>query len=65
MHTWRLIAQEGATILNGFDTHFHAMTTDPAYEQTDRRRLRTGLFVTGMANSEPAARRTQRLLCAT
>src|SRR5262249_40487696 len=24
--TLRLIAQEGATILNGFDTHFHALT---------------------------------------
>jgi fatty-acyl-CoA synthase len=62
---WRLIAQEGATILNGFDTHFHALTTHPACAQTDRRRLRTGLFATGMASSEPAARRTQRLLCPT
>ena len=62
---WRLIAQEGATILNGFDTHFHALTTHPAGAQTDRSRLRTGLFATGMASSEPAARRTQRLLCPT
>jgi fatty-acyl-CoA synthase len=62
---WRLIAQEGATILNGFDTHFHALTTHPACAQTDRSRLRTGLFATGMASSEPAARRTQRLLCPT
>jgi fatty-acyl-CoA synthase len=61
----RLIAQEGGTILNGFDTHFHALTTHPACEQTDRSRLRTGLFATGMASSEPAARRTQRLLCPT
>jgi fatty-acyl-CoA synthase len=60
-----LIAQEGATILNGFDTHFHALTTHPDCEQTDRSRLRTGLFATGMASSEPAARRTQRLLCPT
>src|SRR5439155_13846652 len=59
---WRLIAQEGATILNGFDTHFHALMTHPACAQTDRSRLRTGLFATGMASSEPAARRTQRLL---
>jgi fatty-acyl-CoA synthase len=61
----RLIAQEGATILNGFDTHFHALTTHPACEQTDRSSLRTGLFATGMASSEPAARRTQHLLCPT
>jgi len=52
-----LIAQEGGTILNGFDTHFHALTTHPDCEQTDRSRLRTGLFATGMASSEPAARR--------
>jgi fatty-acyl-CoA synthase len=58
----RLIAQEGATILNGFDTHFHALTTHPDCAKLDRRRLRTGLFATGMASSEPAARRTQRLL---
>jgi fatty-acyl-CoA synthase len=58
----RLIAQEGATILNGFDTHFHALTTHPACATLDRRRLRTGLFATGMASSEPAARQTQRLL---
>jgi acyl-coenzyme A synthetase/AMP-(fatty) acid ligase len=60
-----LIAQEGGTILNGFDTHFHALTTHPDCEQTDRSSLRTGLFATGMASSEPAARRTQRLLCPT
>ena len=61
----RLIAQERATILNGFDTHFHALTTHPDCAQTDRSSLRTGLFATGMASSEPAARRTQRLLCPT
>jgi fatty-acyl-CoA synthase len=60
-----LIAQEGGTILNGFDTHFHALTTHPACEQMDRSRLRTGLFATGMASSEPAARRTQQRLCPT
>jgi fatty-acyl-CoA synthase len=58
----RLMAQEGATILNGFDTHFHALTTHPDCATLDRRRLRTGLFATGMASSEPAARQTQRLL---
>jgi fatty-acyl-CoA synthase len=58
----RLIAQEGATILNGFDTHFHALTTHPDCATIDRRRLRTGLFATGMASSELAARRTQQLL---
>lgn len=61
----RLIAQEGATILNGFDTHFHALTVHPDCATTDRRSLRTGLFATGMASSELAARRAQELLCPT
>jgi fatty-acyl-CoA synthase len=51
----RLISQEGATILNGFDTHFHALTTRPDCAKTDRSSLRTGLFATGMASSEPAS----------
>lgn len=61
----RLIQQERATIINGFDTHFHALTTHPDCEKTDHSSLRTGLFATGMASSEPAARRAQRLLCPT
>jgi len=61
----RLIEQEGATIINGFDTHFHALTLHPDCAMTNRSSLRTGLFATGMASSEPAARRTQRLLCPT
>lgn len=61
----RLIAAERATVLNGFDTHFHALTTHPDCLTTDRSSLRTGLFATGMASSEPAARRTQQLLCPT
>lgn len=61
----RLIEQEGATIINGFDTHFHALTMHPDCATTNRSSLRTGLFATGMASSEPAARRTQRLLCPT
>src|SRR5207245_5184825 len=43
----RLIAQEGATILNGFDTHFHALTTPPDCAKVDRGRLRTGFFALG------------------
>ena len=61
----RLIEQEGATIINGFDTHCHALTLHPDCATTNRSSLRTGLFATGMASSEPAARRTQRLLCPT
>jgi fatty-acyl-CoA synthase len=61
----RLIEQERITILDGFDTHFHELTTHPECENTDRSSLRTALFAAGMASTEPAARRAQQLLCRT
>ena len=64
-HILHLMAQEGATIIDGFDTNFHALTMHPDCATTNRSSLRTGLFAAGMASSELAARRTQRLLCPT
>ncbi|MBM3941315.1 MAG: AMP-binding protein [SAR202 cluster bacterium] len=61
----RLIQQERATILHGFDTHFHALTTHPDCEKAHRSSLRIGILAAGMASSEPAARRAQKLLCPT
>ena len=61
----RLIEQERATMLHGFDTHFYDLTAHPDCERTDRSSLRTGLFASGMASSVPVARRTQELLCPT
>ena len=61
----RLIEQERATMLHGFDTHFYDLTSHPNCELTDRSSLRTGLFASGMASSVPVARRTQELLCPT
>jgi fatty-acyl-CoA synthase len=60
-----LIAQEKATILHGFDTHFHDLMDHPTCATTDLRSLRTGLLAAGMASSEPVARKAQRLLCPT
>ncbi len=60
-----LIAQEKATMLHGFDTHFHDLMNHPHCATTDLRSLRTGLLAAGMASSEPVARKAQRLLCPT
>jgi fatty-acyl-CoA synthase len=60
-----LIAQERATVLHGFDTHFHDLMNHPTCATTGLRSLRTGLLAAGMASSELVARRAQRLLCPT
>jgi len=60
-----LIAQEKATMLHGFDTHFHDLMNHPACATTDRSSLRTGILAAGMASSEPVARKAQRVLCRT
>jgi fatty-acyl-CoA synthase len=60
-----LIEQEKATMLHGFDTHFHDLMDHPQCVTADLRSLRTGLLAAGMASSEPVARKAQRLLCPT
>jgi fatty-acyl-CoA synthase len=60
-----LIAQEKATMLHGFDTHFHDLMNHPQCATTDLRSLRVGLLAAGMASSEPVARKAQQLLCPT
>jgi fatty-acyl-CoA synthase len=60
-----LIAQERATMVHGFDTHFHDLMNHPTCPTTPLRSLRTGLLAAGMASSEPVARQAQRLLCPT
>ena len=61
----RLIEQEKATMLHGFDTHFYDLTNHPNCLTTNRSSLRTGLFASGMASSVPVAEKAQRLLCPT
>jgi fatty-acyl-CoA synthase len=60
-----LITQEKATMLHGFDTHFHDLMNHPQCATTDLRSLRVGLLAAGMASSEPVARKAQQLLCPT
>lgn len=60
-----LIVAEKATIVHGFDTHFHDIMSHPDFLKTDRSSLRTGLLAAGLASSEPIARRAQKLLCRT
>ena len=61
----KLIEQEKATVISGFDTHFNGLNTHPDRESTDLSSLRTGVLAVGMASSEAVARQTQRLLCPT
>ena len=61
----KLVEQEQVSVLHGFDTHFHGLTSHPDCDRTDRSSLRTGILAVGMASSEPAARRAQRMLCPT
>ena len=61
----KLIQQEWATVIHGFDTHFQGLVSHPACEGTDKSSLRTGVLVVGMASSEGVARRAQSMLCPT
>ncbi len=58
----KLIEQERATVMHGFDTHFRDMMDHWDCENVDRSSLRTGILCAGMASSEPVARRAQSLL---
>ena len=58
----KLIEQEKATVMHGFDTHFRDIMDHPDCENVDRSSLRTGILCAGMASSEPVARRAQSLL---
>jgi len=61
----RLIASERATMIHGFDTHFHDLMAHADCAQTDRSSLRLGLLAAGLASSAPVALQAQRLLCPT
>ncbi len=61
----KLIQRERVTVLHGFDTHVHGLTSHPDCQRTDRSSLRTGSLAVGMASSEGVARRAQQALCPT
>ena len=58
----KLIEQEGATVIHGFDTHFQDLMSHPNFQATNLSTLRTGLLAAGMASTEPVARRAQKLM---
>ena len=61
----RLIEAERIALIHGFDTHFRELMNHPDLEKTDRSTIRSGICSTGLASSEPTARRAQQLLCDT
>lgn len=61
----RLIASEKATMIHGFDTHFHDLMAHPDCPNTDHSSLRIGLLAAGLSSTEPVARQAQQRLCRT
>jgi fatty-acyl-CoA synthase len=55
-----LIAREKATMIHGFDTHFHALLDAQAKNPRDVSSIRTGICGTGMASAIPVARRARQ-----
>ena len=63
--TLRLVEQERATIIHGFDTHYKDMLDCQTRDKRDLSTLRFGTFPSGMQNSIPIARRSQKELTPT
>jgi fatty-acyl-CoA synthase len=58
----RLIEEQRATMINGFDTHYKDLLEHPSRPARDLSSLRTGVCAAGMLSSEPIARRAQALM---
>jgi len=58
----RLIEEQRATMINGFDTHYKDLLEHPSRPTRDTSSLRTGICAAGMLSSEPIARRAQALM---
>ena len=56
-----LIAQERATVVHGFDTHFKELCEAHDREPRDVSSVRTGICAAGMSSSTPIARRARKL----
>lgn len=61
----RLIEQEKATILHGFDTHYHDILRHPDFGRYNLSSLRTGLFPAGLPNVVSLVKETWQKLCHT
>jgi fatty-acyl-CoA synthase len=57
----RLLEQERATILHGFDTHFKDLLAAYRRRPCEAGSVRTGLLATGMSSSIPIAREARRV----
>ncbi|MEE8314607.1 MAG: AMP-binding protein [Myxococcota bacterium] len=60
-----LIAQEGASLTFGFDTHFKDLLEAQERKARDTHSLRTALLAAGMQSSTPIARRANEVFCPT
>ena len=58
----RLIEEERATMIHGFDTHFKDLLEHPSRASRDLSSLRCGILPAGMHSTEPIARRAQALM---
>jgi fatty-acyl-CoA synthase len=58
----RLIEEQRATMINGFDTHYKDLLEHPSRPARDVSSLRAGVCAAGMLSSEPIARRAQALM---
>jgi fatty-acyl-CoA synthase len=61
MECLRLLEQERATILHGFDTHFKDLMEAHERVPRDVSSVRTGVLASGMSSSFPIARKARRL----
>jgi fatty-acyl-CoA synthase len=57
----RLLEEERATILHGFDTHFKDLLETSRRRPRDTSSVRTGLLASGMSSSIPIAREARRV----
>jgi fatty-acyl-CoA synthase len=58
----RLLEEERATILHGFDTHFKDLLENYWRRPRDTTSVRTGLLASGMSSSIPIAREARKVL---
>jgi fatty-acyl-CoA synthase len=61
----RLIEKEKATVIHGFDTHYHDILRHPDFERYDLSSLKKGLFPAGLPNVTSLVKETWDKLCPT
>lgn len=61
----RLIEEEKATVLHGFDTHYHDLLRHPDFGKYNLSSLKKGLFPAGLPNVTSIVKETWEKLCPT